>query len=118
MIAAPFRLPAWVGGPGHHEGVIGIPHGQFVLMVVHFDRGYLSGSPRVRTLSISRRRLRPQSGSSPGSRSQAMHNVTFLGRSVSIEVDFADARPTQDQFDRVNEVLASAHLAPPPKKTQ
>jgi hypothetical protein len=116
IIAAPFGLPNWVGC--NHEGVIDIPHGRFVLMVVHSDRGYVDGFRRVRMLSVSQEHIMLEPSWNQGSRSFVTRNVTFLDRSVSIAVYFADARPTSDQVDLANEVLATAELAPPPPVTQ
>jgi hypothetical protein len=116
LIAAPFRLPGWVGN--NREGAIDIPRGQFVLMLLHFDRGYRFGWARARTISVSRGRLRLEPTWSPGAWSVSTRAVTFLGLAVNVAVYFADSGPTTNQFDRANAVLATADLAPPPKKPQ
>lgn len=112
LIAAPFRLPRWVGQ--HEQGVIEIPEGRFVILLSNFDRGYLFGWPRTETLAVSRRRLRAEPKWAIGDRSFTKTAVTFRGRSVDLLVEFADPKPSEDQFASVNRVLATLHPAPPP----
>jgi hypothetical protein len=115
LIAAPFRLPDWVGQ--HKQGIVEIPEGQFVINLSNFDRGYLFGWPRTEVLAISRRRLRAEPKWAIGNRSSARTDVTFRSRSVSLLVQFADPKPSEDQFASVNRVLATLHPAPPPAIT-
>ncbi len=51
LTTAPFTLPDWVGR--HEQGVIVIPKGRFVISLLIYDRGYLYGWQRVKTIGVS-----------------------------------------------------------------
>jgi len=115
LSAAPFKLPSWVREGEQRKGVVEIPKGQFVIMIGTSARGYEYGWDRVKRIAVSPDSLRQERA--PGHRSFAVRNVTFRGRSVSVGVQFADSRPTNDQFSTANRVLAGAYLEPPPAYT-
>jgi hypothetical protein len=115
LIAAPFRLPSWVGQ--HKEGIIEIPGGQFLILVSNFDRGYLFGWRRTKRLAVSKLRLQAEPDWAIGDRSFVENGATFRGRSVDVIVKFADSKPSDDQFASVNRVLATFHPAPLPAIT-
>jgi hypothetical protein len=115
LVAAPFRLPSWVGE--HKEGIIAIPEGRFLILVTNFDRGYLFGWPRAKSLAVSQTGLRAEPEWATGDRSFAKTAATFRGRSVGVLVQFADSKPSDDQFTSVNQVLATFRPAPLPVDT-
>lgn len=112
LVAAPFRLPSWVGE--HKEGNIAIPERRFVILVTNFDAGYLFGWPRANTLAVSPQGLQAEPQWAIGDRSFVKTAATFRGRSVNVLVQFADPKPSDDQFASVNRVLATFRPAPPP----
>jgi hypothetical protein len=116
LSAAPFKLPSWVREGVQREGVVEIPKGQFVIMITTSARRYDYGWDRAKRIAVSPGALR-QDEQALGRRSLAVRNVTFRGRSVSVGVQFADSRPTNDQFSTVNRILATAYLDPPPPFT-
>jgi hypothetical protein len=85
-------------------------------MITTSARRYDYGWDRAKRIAVSPGALR-QDEQALGRRSLAVRNVTFRGRSVSVGVQFADSRPTNDQFSTVNRILATAYLDPPPPFT-
>jgi hypothetical protein len=118
LIAAPFRLPSWVGN--HEKGAISIPRGRFVITVWVYGRRYLFGWPRRQTLSISSDHLKPQPKIPiAGTPRSAAHSLATLDdRSFEVWVWFRDRHPSGSQFATVNSVLSTLHRAPPPPITK
>jgi hypothetical protein len=116
LIVAPFVLPpaAHTSDP-NQEVNIRVREGQFYIDVGNtYPARY--AYPRTRVMSVSR--INFSRFSPPGPNWLGRRLVTFRGHSLAVAVYLQASQPSAADIARVNAILATIRLAPPPTQTR